>query len=146
MLIWGECQADCALVQRALQLRQCNRADGEHGHLPLDQGDQCRQQLLHQQQIDNTCTIKHLSGILIIIVTISFIVNALITMTVQHGEVLVANLGDSRAVACIHGAARPLTQVHRAQMVSVVDGVMESVTSGFQEGITEIWTIIIQSD
>ena len=23
-----------------------------------------------------------------------------------------ANLGDSRAVACIHGAARPLTQVH----------------------------------
>ena len=67
-------------------------------------------------------------------------------MTVQHGEVLVANLGDSRAVACIHGAARPLTQVIRAQMVSVVDGVMESVTSGFQEGITEIWTIIIQSD
>ena len=25
---------------------------------------------------------------------------------------MVANLGDSRAVACIHGAARPLTQVH----------------------------------
>jgi len=33
-------------------------------------------------------------------------------LLIKHGEVVVANLGDSRAVACIHGAARPLTQDH----------------------------------
>merc|ERR550534_3467546 len=50
-------------------------------------------------------------------------------LLIKHGEVVVANLGDSRAVACIHGAARPLTQDHNTsnarERVTAMGGVIK---------------------
>ena len=44
------------MVHGGLQLRQCNRVDGQHGHLPLDQGEH-QHQHWHQQHVDTMCTI-----------------------------------------------------------------------------------------
>ena len=76
------------LIWQCTQLRQCNRVDGEHGHLSLDKGDRHLHQHCHQH-CPHLCQQHHMHNQIFLAFWSSSSIHH--GQNDQHGEVVVAD-------------------------------------------------------